>query len=145
MVVFRHFYCRHFKIFVIMLLLGAIILLSLHQFTRGINKFPDFFRMVIQNCRRRLTIHYVIVLWDDWPILMISGSYEQLQQKLEYTRLKPDFLSWWFSKMQSDTLQERYAIKFCFKLGKKYHKNVWNASDCFWSILHESSISFWVA
>ena len=48
-------------------------------------------------------------------------------------------------KMQSgrdDTLEERYAIKFCFKLGK-CHRNVWNTSDCFWSILHESSIGFW--
>ena len=26
--------------------------------------------------------------------------------------------SWWISKMQSDTLEEQYAIKFCFKLGK---------------------------
>ena len=24
-------------------------------------------------------------------------------------------------------------------------KNVWNASDCFWSILHELSVRFWVA
>ena len=42
--------------------------------------------------------------------------------------------SWWISKMQSgceDTLEERYAIKFCFTLGKKCHRNVWNASDCF--------------
>ena len=34
--------------------------------------------------------------------------------------LKPDCHSWWFSKMQSgreDTLEERYAIKFRFKLG----------------------------
>ena len=34
---------------------------------------------------------------------------------------KPDFHSWWISKMQSgrqDTLEERYAIKLCFKLGK---------------------------
>ena len=28
---------------------------------------------------------------------------------------------------------------------KKCHRNVWNASDCFWTILHDSSISFWVA
>ena len=52
---------------------------------------------------------------------MISGSNEQLQQELEYTLLKPDCHSWWISKMQSghkDTLDERYAIKFCFKLGK---------------------------
>ena len=61
------------------------------------------------------------ILWDDWPIFMISGSNEQLQQRLEYTLLKPDCHSWWISKMQSgreDTLEERYAIKFCFKLGK---------------------------
>ena len=88
------------------------------------------------------------ILWDDWPIFMISGSYEQLQQQLEYTLLKPDCHSWWISKMQSereDTLEERYAIKFCFKLGKKRHRNVWNALDCFSTMLHESSISFWVA
>ena len=48
---------------------------------------------------------------------MISGSNEQLQQELECTLLKPDCHSWRISKMQSDTLQERYAIKFCFKLG----------------------------
>ena len=58
------------------------------------------------------------ILWDDWPIFMISGSNQQLQQQLEYTLLKPDYHSWWFSKMQSDTLEERYAIKLCFKLGK---------------------------
>ena len=53
---------------------------------------------------------------------MISGSNEQLQQELEYTLLKPDCHIWWISKMQSgreDTLEERYAIKLWFKLGKK--------------------------
>ena len=52
---------------------------------------------------------------------MISASNEQLQHELEYTLLKPDCHSWWISKMQSgheDTLEEWYAIKFCFKLGK---------------------------
>ena len=61
------------------------------------------------------------IVWDDWPIFMISGSNEQLQQQLEYTLLKPDCHSWWISKMQSgleDTLQAWYAIKFCFKFGK---------------------------
>ena len=61
------------------------------------------------------------ILWDDWLIFIISDSNEQLQQELEYTLLKPDCHSWWISKMQSgceDTLEERYAIKFCFKLGK---------------------------
>ena len=67
------------------------------------------------------------ILWDDWPIFMISGSNQQLQQQLEYTRLKPECHSWWISKMQSgreDALEERYTIKFCFKLGK-------NATDTY--------------
>ena len=42
------------------------------------------------------------------------NSYRQL----EYTLLKPGCHSWWISKMQSDTLEERYAIKFCVKLEK---------------------------
>ena len=61
------------------------------------------------------------ILWDDCPIFIISASKEQLQQELEYTLLKPDCHSWWISKMLSgreDTLEERYAIEFCFKLGK---------------------------
>ena len=32
--------------------------------------------------------------------------------------------SWWISKMQSDTLEERYAIRFCFKLGKIPQKHM---------------------
>ena len=62
------------------------------------------------------------ILWDDWPILMVSGSNEQLQQQLEYTQLKPDCHSWWISTMQSgrgDTLEERYTIKLYFKFEKK--------------------------
>ena len=58
------------------------------------------------------------ILWDDWPIFMISAANEQLQQQLEYTLLKPNCHSWWISKIQSDTLEERYSIKLCFKLGK---------------------------
>ena len=89
-----------------------------------------------------MKIHYdmLYILWDDWPIFMISGLNEQLQQEMEYILQNPDCHSWWISKIQSgreDTLEERYAIKFC-------HRNVWNDSDCFWCILHESRISFWV-
>ena len=56
---------------------------------------------------------------------MISGSNEQLQMEMECTLLNPDCHSWWISKMQcgrEDTLEERYAIKFCFKLGKMPQK-----------------------
>ena len=68
------------------------------------------------------------ILWDDWPIFMILGSNEQLQHQLEYTL--PDCHSLWISKMQSgreDTLEERYAIKFCFILCKKTTKPM----ECF--------------
>ena len=95
-----------------------------HKDIRGaFNKFPDFFvkafNIVVDSWKFSMLLLYV--LWDDWPILMISASNEQLQQELEYTLQKPDCHSWWITKMQSgreDTLEERYAIKFCFKLGK---------------------------
>ena len=73
---------------------------------------------------------WLYILWDDWPIFMISASNEYLQQELEYTLLKPDCHSWWISKMKSghaDALEERYAMKFCFKLGKMPQKRM----ECF--------------
>ena len=87
------------------------------------NKFPDFFIQAfkIDVDSWKFSILLLYILWDDWPIFMISGSKEQLQQQLEYTLPKPDCHSWWISKIQSgreDTLEERYAIKFYFKLGK---------------------------
>ena len=81
--------------------------------------FVQAFKIVVDSWKFSMLLLYI--LWDDWPIFMISGSNEQLQQQLEYTLLKPDCHRWWISKMQSghkDTLEERYAIKFCFKLGK---------------------------
>ena len=69
----------------------------------------------------KFTMLLLYILRDDWQIFMISVLNKQLQQQLEYTLLKPDCLSWWISKMQSgreDTLEERYAIKLCCKLGK---------------------------
>ena len=79
------------------------------------NKFPDFFV---------------------WAFKIDVDSYEMIDQFLwfqvqinsysrnsKYTLLKLDCHSWWISKMQSgheDTLEERYAIKFCFKLGKNH-------------------------
>ena len=69
----------------------------------------------------KFTMLLLYILWDEWPIFIISGSNKQLQQELEYTLLNPDCHSWWISKIQSgreDTLEERYAIKVSFKLGK---------------------------
>ena len=78
--------------------------------------FVQVFKIVIDSWKFTMLLLYI--LWDDWPIFLISGSKKQLQQELEYTILKPDCHIWWISKMQSDTLEERYAIKSCFKLGK---------------------------
>ena len=87
------------------------------------NKFPDVFvwafKIVVDSWEFSMLLLYI--LWDDWPIFMISASNEQLQQQLEYTLQKPDYHSWWIAKMQSgrlDTLEEQYSIKFCFKLEK---------------------------
>ena len=77
------------------------------------------FTMVVDSWKFSMLLLYI--LCDDWPIFMISGLNEQLQQQFEYTLLKPDCHSCWISKIQSgrqDTLEERYAIKFCFKLAK---------------------------
>ena len=74
------------------------------------------FKIVVDSWKFTILLQYI--LWDDWPIFIISASNEQQQQQLEYTLLKPDCNSWWISKMQSDTLEERYAIKLCFKLEK---------------------------
>ena len=101
--------------------LETIHLLIIHtQCTRAFNKFPDFFvqafTIVVHSWKFSILLLYI--LWDDWPIFIIPGSNEQLQQQLEYTLLKPDCHSWWFSKMQSGCEEERYATKLCFKLGK---------------------------
>ena len=138
---------------------GGVVVLSLDYSTLPLKRtlyvvpsrsfqtfFVQAFKIVVDSWKFTMLLLYI--LWDDWPIFRISASNEQLQQQLEYTLLKPDCHRWWISKMQSglqDTLEERYAIKFCFKLRKQSHGNVWNTSDCFSTILHESSISFWVA
>ena len=81
--------------------------------------FVQVFKIVVDSWKFTMLLLYI--LWDDWAIFMISGSNQQLQQEFEYTLLKPDCHSWWIAKMQSghdDTLEEWYAIKFCFKHGK---------------------------
>ena len=77
------------------------------------------FKIVVDAWKFSIWLHYL--LWDGWTIFMIPCLNEQLQQEFEYTLLKPDCHTWWIKKMKSgreDTLEERYALKFCFKLGK---------------------------
>ena len=78
---------------------------------------------------------------------MISASNEQLHQQLEYTLLKPGCQSWWILKMQSgceDTLEERYAIKFCFKLWKNATETYGMLQTAFRpSCMNRASVSEW--
>ena len=112
-------YCIYFLLLEFSFNHGLIVIMyvvhsiSFHTF------FVQAYKIVVDTWKFSMLLLYI--LWDDWPILLISGSNEQLQQQLEYTLLKPDCHCWWISKMQSgrnDTLEEWYAIKFCFKLGK---------------------------
>ena len=74
------------------------------------------FEIVVDYWKFIMSLLYI--LGDDWSIFMISDSNEQLQQELEYTIQKRDCHCRRILKVQSDTLEEWYAIKFCFKLGK---------------------------
>ena len=72
-------------------------LLSWYKLHGTFNKFPDFFvhtfKIIVDTWK--FTMLLLSILWDDWPIFMISASNKQLQQELEYTQLKPDCHSWW--------------------------------------------------
>ena len=75
---------------------------------------------------------------------MISGSNEELQQELEYTLRKPECHSWGISKMQSDTLEERYAIKFGFKLKRNAIETYGMLHTAFGtSCINRASVSEW--
>ena len=59
-----------------------------HTHTTAFYKFPDFiqvFKIVVDSWKFSILLRYI--LWDYWPIFMISRSNEQLQQELEYTLL----------------------------------------------------------
>ena len=107
--------------------------------------FVQVFKIVVDSWKFTMLLLYI--LWDDWPIFMISCSNEQLQQELEYTLLKPDCHSWWISKMQSgceDTLEEWYVIKFCFKLGKNAREMYGMLQTAFWpSCRNRASVFKW--
>ena len=72
------------------------------------------FKIVVDSWTFSMLLRYI--LWDDWPIIMMSTTATApigIHPTKAWSSLLVNF------KMQSDTLKERYAIKFCFKLGKK--------------------------
>ena len=89
----------------------------------------------------KFTMLLLYILWDDWPIFMISASNKQLRQQLEYTLIQPDCDNWGIPKVQSDTLEERYAIKFCLELGKNATETYIIRQTAFWpSCMNRASV-----
>ena len=103
------------------------------------------FKIVVNTSKSIMLLLYI--LWHDWPIFMISASNEQLQQELKYILLKPNCHSWWISKIQfghEDTLEERYAMKFCCKLGKNATKTFGMLQTAFQpSCMNRASVFKW--
>ena len=113
--------------------------ISFHTF------FVQTFKIVVHSWKFSMLLLYI--LWDDRSISMISRLNEQPLQQLEYALRKPDCHSWWISKMQSgreDTLEERYAIKFCFKLGRNATETYRMLQTAFGaSCMNRASVSEW--
>ena len=110
------------------------------------DKFPDFFRMGISNCRKLLKIHYVVAInLMGW----LTNFYDFRFKSTATAGIEIHPTKTWLSQLVNFknaiwTLEERYEIKFCFKR-RKLPRNLWNTTGCISTILHESSISFWVA
>ena len=49
--------------------------------------FVQAFKIVVDSWK--FTMFLLYILWDDWPICIISALNEQLQQRLENILLKP--------------------------------------------------------
>ena len=121
-----------------------------YQNIRGtFNRFPDFFlqafKIVVDSWKFSTLL---LFFWDGSPNFISSGSNEQQQNELEYTLLKPDCYSWWISNMLSrreDTLEERNAKEFCFKLGKNATETYGMLQNAFGlaSCMNQASVFEW--
>ena len=80
----------------------------------------QLFCIGIQNCRRHLKIQYAIAIHVmRWLTNFFDFRFKWIATAAIGTHPKnPVCNSWWISKMQWGYLEERYAIKFCFKLAK---------------------------
>ena len=130
----KHFYIKQFSF------VYVVNSISFQSF------FVQAFKIVEDSWKFSMLLLYI--LWDDWPIFMMSGSNEQQQQEFQHTLLKPDCHSWWISKMQSgreDTLKEQYAIKSCLKLGKNDATETYGIlQTAFWpSCMNRASVFEW--
>ena len=95
-------------LFIYFLFFCIYVLLSISFLTFLVQEF----KIVVDSWKFSILLLYI--LWNDWPIFMISGLNEQLQQQLEYTLVKPDCHSWWISKMQSGHEDRMICNKIVF-------------------------------
>ena len=114
------------------------------------NTFPDFFCTGIWNCRRLLKIHYVIaILLMKWLTNFYDSKFKWTATAAIGIHPTKAWLSWLVSFKNAIWTWGHFRRMICNKIvfwtWKKGHRNIWNASDCFSTILHEPSISFWVA
>ena len=103
------------------------------------DKFPDFFRMGIWNCRRLLKIQYLIAIhfmrwltnfYDftfKWTATAAIGIHPTKTRLSHLATFKNPI--WHFRR----TICNKILFT---KLWKNTSWNVWNASECFWNILH---------
>ena len=107
----------------------------MYPYSGAFNKFPEFFCTGIENCRRLLKIQYVIAIH---LLRWLTNCYDFRFKWTATAAIGIHLTKTWWSQLVIFKKEERYAIKFCCKLGEKGHRNVWNASDCFSTILYES-------
>ena len=81
------------------------------------------------------------ILWDDWPIFY---DFSLKWTATAAIRIHPTKA--WLSQLVNFKnpiwTWRTICIKILFETWKQYQRNEWNASDCFRTIFHESSISF---
>ena len=71
---------RYYQIYILAQSVVAIKYANCISICGAFNKFPDIFVLVFKIVDSwKFSMLLLYVLWDDWPIFMISGSNEQLQ------------------------------------------------------------------
>ena len=128
------------------------VILGQSEFTYVVHSisFQTFFTG-IWICRRLLKIQYVIAIhrmrWQtnfydfrfQWTATAAIGIHPTKAWLSQLVNFQNAIWTW-------GHFRRTICNKIMFQTWKKpCHKNVWNASDCFSIILHESRISFWVA
>ena len=108
---------------------------------RGVfNKFPDFFLMGIYNCRTLLKIQYVIAIHR---MRWLTNVYDFRFKRTPTAGIGKRPTKAWLSQLVNFknaiwTRRRTICKKNLFKTWKKCHRNVWNASDCFSTMIRAS-------